>query len=151
MNKGRQTAKRGRDVTVGLHGITKEAQLRWIALARLAQTGKRPASLDDWQADPQTVDAVLGYRVATALAMQQRAMDRGLAPDAASQDVVAGAMAAKNVLDRKLGRPVERVMSVGHVLVEFQGLDPSKLPDAPPEDQSEVVDVALVDDGKDGE
>ena len=37
MSKRQQTAKRGRDVTVGPHGITKEAQLRWIALARLAQ------------------------------------------------------------------------------------------------------------------
>ena len=56
-----------------------------------------------------------------------------------------------DMLDRKLGRPVERVMSVGHVLVEFQGLDPSKLPSAPPTDQSEIVQVAPVDDGEDGE
>jgi hypothetical protein len=57
-------------------------------------------------------------------------------------------MTAKDMLNRKLGRPIERVMSVGHVVVEFAGLDPSKLPDARPEDASEVVEVAPVDDGE---
>jgi hypothetical protein len=148
MTKRRQSVKRTREIAVSPNGITKEAQLRWIALAKLAQTGKRPAALDNWQADPQTVDAVLGCMVPTALAMQQKAMDRGLDPEASAQDVVTGAMAAKNVLDRKLGRPVERVQTLGHVVIEFAGLDPSKLPDARPEDATEVVEVAPIDDGE---
>jgi hypothetical protein len=84
--------------------------------------------------------------VPAALAMQQRAMDRGLGPEAVAQDVTTGAMAAKNVLDRKLGRPIERVQTLGHVVVEFAGLDPSKLPDARPLDATEIVEVAPIDE-----
>jgi hypothetical protein len=57
-------------------------------------------------------------------------------------------MAAKNVLDRKLRRPVERVMSVGHVLVEFQG--PGPIVAAVSADHR-PVGVVPVDDGEDGE
>ena len=135
---------------MGAFTASGEAQLRAFALIRWAQTGKRPANLDGWRLDAQTADAVLEHLGPMALAAQVKALERALRPSATEQAITTGAMTAKDMLNRKLGIPIERVQKLGHVVVEFAGLDPSKRPNAPPEDQSEVVDVAPVDDG-DGE
>ena len=141
MTRRRTSPKRTRDIVVSPNGITGEALLRARALEVWARTGKRPATLNGWQLDPATVDTVLAYLAPPALAVQAKALDQALHQEATPQDVATGAMVAKNLLDRRLGRPIERVQTAGHVAIIFSGLDPDALPDAPPVDNTEVVDL----------
>jgi hypothetical protein len=54
-------------------------------------------------------------------------------------------MVSRDVLNRLLGKPTEKHVHQGHVMVEFQGLDPERLPGARPEDSTEVVEVEPLD------
>jgi hypothetical protein len=105
-----------------------------------------PANLEAWQPNAYELDEILGYMSAEALAAQHRAMTAAFKKDAPPQVVGMAALVAKNVLDRRYGRPVERRMSVGHVNVVFEGLRPELLPSGVPEDSSAVVDVGAVGD-----
>ena len=136
---------------MGAFTASGEAQLRAFALIRWAQTGKRPANLDGWRLDAQTADAVLEHLGPMALAAQVKALTHALRPGATEQAITTGAMTAKDMLNRKLGRPIERVQTLGYVVVEFAGLDPSRLPDAPPEDATEIANVPAVSEDEDEE
>jgi hypothetical protein len=95
------------------------------------------------------LNAVLEHLGPMALAAQVKALDHALKPGATEQAITTGAMTAKDLLNRKLGRPIERVQTLGHVVIHFDGIDPSKLPDARPEDVAEVVDLPPVGEDED--
>jgi hypothetical protein len=108
-----------------------------------ARTGKKPKNPKRFEIGPQIADVVLAHLSAKALAVQNKALDQALAAEAAHPDIEAGAMVAKNILDRHLGRPVERTAVVGKVQIEFQGLHPESFPTAPKAGAAaEIVEIA---------
>jgi hypothetical protein len=113
-----------------------------LALETWARTGKKPKHPERFEIGPEIADVVLGHLAAKALVVQNKALDRAIDPEAAHPDVEAGAIVAKNILDRHLGRPAERTAVVGKVQIEFQGLHPESFPTAPKaEAAAEVVEI----------
>jgi hypothetical protein len=96
-------------------GPTAYDELIVCALEMWARTGKKPKHPKRFEIGPEVADVVLGHLSAKALAVQNKALDHALEQEAAHPDIEAGVMVAKNILDRHLGRTVERAAVVGKV------------------------------------
>jgi hypothetical protein len=125
--------------------VTGLEQLKVLAMERWAMSGKLPPRHEFWQLDPQTVEWMLRRENIWAAGVLQKIMIQAMRPDATHQQLMLAAIVAKDVRNRLLGKPTEKHVHAGHVLVEFQGLDPDRLPQGRPEDGSEVVEVEPVD------
>jgi hypothetical protein len=84
---------------------------------------------------------VLAHLSAKALAVQNNALDQALAPQVRRDEIEAGAMVARNVLNRHLGRSVEKVAVASRVHVVFEGLRPDMFPTEPREKTVEIVET----------
>jgi hypothetical protein len=76
-----------------------------------------------------------------SLVVQNKALEAAIASDAGPHEIDTGAMVARNILDRRLGKPVERVMTASKVVVTFEGLRPDVFPTEPREAQAEIVEI----------
>jgi hypothetical protein len=159
MTRRRRVQRSTRELAVrdGDAGPTAYDLLILTALETWARTGKKPANPKRFEIGPEIADVVLAHLSAKALAVQNKALDHALSSEAAHPEIEAGAMVAKNILDRHLGRPIERVAAVGKVQVAFSGLDPSAFPTGPKaEAVAEIVEIpgsagTEIDDDGDGD
>jgi hypothetical protein len=111
------------------------------ALEMWARTGKKPKNPKRFDISPEMADIVLGHLSAKALAVQNKALDLALKLKATHPEIEAGIAVSRNVLDRRLGKPVERTAVIGKVQVIFDGLHPELLPSGPPENKAEIVEI----------
>jgi hypothetical protein len=128
-------------VRKGNPGPTAYDELIICALETWARTGKKPSNPKRFEISPEVADTVLSHLSVKALAVQNKALDLALKPQAAYPQIEAGVAVARNVLDRRLGKPVERTAVMGKVEIIFQGLNPELFPSGPPEDKAEVVEI----------
>jgi hypothetical protein len=122
-------------------GPTAYDELIVAALEMWARTGKKPTNLKRFEISPEIADTVLSHLSAKAMAVQNKALDLALKPDATHPAIEAGIAVSRNVLDRRLGKPVERTAVMGKVQVIFEGIHPELLPSGPPEDKAEIVEI----------
>jgi hypothetical protein len=143
MRKRRSGTRRQRELAVrdGLDGPSRYDLFIVGILESWARRGLKPKYPERFQISPETADVVLGHLSAKALAVQSRALDRAIASDAGQHEIDVGTQVARNVLDRRLGKPVERILQASNVRVEFSGLNPDAFPSEPREARAEVVEI----------
>jgi hypothetical protein len=159
MTRRRRVQRPRRELAVrdGNLGPTPYDLLILAALETWARTGKKPKNPKRFEVGPEVADLVLGHLSAKAFVVQSKALDQALSSEASHPDVEVGVAVAKNILDRHLGRPVERTAVAGKVQIEFQGLHPESFPTSPKaEAAAEIVEIAgdagtHVDDDGDGD
>jgi hypothetical protein len=159
MTRRRRVQRPRRELAVrdGNLGPTPYDLLIVCALESWARTGRKPKRPERFEIGGEVADVVLSHMSAKAFAVQNKALDQALSSEASHPDIEAGVAVARNVLDRHLGRPVERTAVVGKVQIEFQGLHPESFPTSPKaEAAAEIVEIAgdagtHVDDDGDGD
>jgi hypothetical protein len=137
--------KRARDAWVKPDEITGLEQLKVVAMERWAMSGKMPPRHEFWLLDPQTWEWMSQRMGIWAAGVQMKILKMAMAQDASDKMLMLAGMISKDALNRLLGKPTEKHLHAGHVLVEFQGLDPDRLPKQRPEDATEVVEVEPID------
>lgn len=130
-----------RDEWVGPDELGGADQVKALLLETYWRRGEIPPAKLIGKMDPRLAAAVLERLGIYALGVQGRMMDLAIKEGASEGERQLGAMVARNVLDRALGKPVERVAVAGKVEVTFAGLDPTRLPAAEAVDRTEVVEV----------
>jgi hypothetical protein len=141
--KRKQVARKQRELAVrdAPPGPTAYDEFIVVALETWARHGKRPKRPKRFEISPEIADVVLGHLSAKSIVVQSRALDRAIAPEAGPHEIDTGAMVARNILDRRLGKPVERVMTASKVHITFEGLQPDVFPQKEREAQAEVTEI----------
>lgn len=137
-----------RDAWVADDQLQGAEMLKILALEQWAETGRKPPGFEAWLQDAEAVELQLRRLAKWSFGVQTRILQNAMRPQAQIRDLELAEAISRNVLDRLLGKPAERVAVAGHVVVEFAGLDPDALPTDPPKDETEVVDLPAP--GEDG-